>query len=241
MSDSTISPQAETPSIARNRTSWRATEPLVLDSVFVGMDADDNRRSWAERSEEFSPEYYANLGHNGVSETILDVFDYYVREDAAILEIGCSSGRHLAYLRDAGFENLTGIDINDESFEIMAEYYPRLAETGTFHTGAIEDIVPELPDNAFDVIYSVETLQHVHPDDAWVFEELVRVSADLLITAENEGNSPQRGRTGVEVSCVNDDFPLYHRNWKDVFSGPELTQLLCEPGARDTVRVFRTV
>ncbi|WP_410767379.1 class I SAM-dependent methyltransferase [Haloferax sp. DFSO60] len=205
------------------------------------MDSDENHRGWASRSGDFSPAYYADIGPNEVSETLGDIFEHYVPKDAKILELGCSSGRHLAHLRGKGYKNLTGIDLNDESFEVMAEYFPRLAETGTFHTGAIEDFVPDLPDDSFDVVYSVETLQHVHPDDTWVFDELARVTADFLITAENEGNSPNRGREGAEVSYVNDDFPLFHRNWKGVFSDRGLVQLLAEPGKRDTVRVFRTL
>ncbi|UPV76949.1 class I SAM-dependent methyltransferase (plasmid) [Halorussus limi] len=205
------------------------------------MEPEDGRRYWADRSEEFSPSYYADIGQNEVSETLAAVLDHYVSRDAAILEVGCSSGRHLANLLDEGYENLTGIDINDDSFDVMADHYPRLAETGTFHAGAIEELVPEFPDDAFDVVYSVETLQHVPPENAGVFEELARVSADLLITAENEGNSPERGREGAEVSCVHGDFPLYHRNWKREFSELNVAQLLCEPGKRDTVRVFRVL
>lgn len=205
------------------------------------MDPEENHRGWAERSGDYSPAYYAEIGPNEVSETLATVFDHYVSTDAKILEIGCSSGRHLSHLLDHGYKNLTGIDLNDDSFEAMAEYFPELAQTGTFHTGAIEEFVPELRDDQFDVIYSVETLQHVHPDDEWVFEELARASADLVITAENEGNSPQRGRDGAEVSYVDDDFPLFHRNWKQVFSDIGLAQLLEEPGKRDTVRVFRVL
>lgn len=203
------------------------------------MEPDDNRQGWAERSGEYSPAYYAQIGSNEISETLVDVFEYYASEDATILEIGCSSGRHLDYLLDNGYENLTGIDINGESFDVMAEQFPQLAASGTFHTAAIEDTVPEFPDNAYDVVYSVETLQHVHPDNAWVFEELTRITGDLLITAENEGNSPQRGRADEKVSYVRDDFPLYYRNWKRIFSDLGLAHLVCEPGKRDTVRVFR--
>ena len=203
------------------------------------MEPDDNRRCWAERSGQFSPAYYADIGPNEVSETLANVFDYYVSEDAAVLEVGCSSGRHLAHLREAGYENLTGVDINDESFAVMADRYPGLAETGTFHTGAIEDVVPEFPDDAFDVVYSVETLQHIHPDNERVFDELPRITGDLLVTAENEGNGPRRGREGTDVSYVDDEFPLYHRDWKRVFSDRGLAQLLREPSKRDTVRVFR--
>ncbi|MFC7203031.1 class I SAM-dependent methyltransferase [Haloferax namakaokahaiae] len=205
------------------------------------MDPEENHRGWASRSGDFSPAYYAEIGPNEVSETLGDIFDHYVAKDAKILEVGCSSGRHLDHLRGLGYKNLTGIDLNDDSFEVMKEYFPRLAETGTFYTGAVEEFVSGLPDDSFDVIYSVETLQHVHPDDTWVFDELSRATADLLITAENEGNSPNRGRDGAEVSYVNDDFPLFHRNWKDVFSDRGLVQLLAEPGKRDTVRVFRTL
>jgi SAM-dependent methyltransferase len=205
------------------------------------MDPEDNREGWAERSGEFSPSYYARIGPNEVSETLADVLDYYASEDAAVLEVGCGSGRHLDHLRASGFGNLAGLDINDESFAVMAERYPDLAATGTFHVGALEELLPEFEDDAFDVVYSVETLQHVHPDDAWVFEELLRVTDDLLVTAENEGNSPRRGRGEAAVSYVNDEFPLYHRDWKAVFTDLGAAQLLCEPTSRDTVRAFRVV
>ncbi len=202
------------------------------------MDPDDVRQDWAERSGRFSPAYYADLGPNEVSETLASVLTHYVDSDAAILEVGCGSGRHLAHLHDCGFGNLTGIDINDEAFAVMAEHYPRLAETGTFHTGALERRLPECGDDAFDVVYSIETLQHIHPDDSWVFEELGRLTADLLVTAENEGNSPDRGRDAA-VSYVDDDFPLYHRDWKGIFTELGFAQLIREPTARDTIRVFR--
>ncbi|MFA9518607.1 class I SAM-dependent methyltransferase [Halopenitus sp. H-Gu1] len=203
------------------------------------MHPDDVRQDWAERSGRYSPAYYARIGPNEVSEILANVLTHYVDETAEILEVGCGSGRHLAHLSEHGFENVTGIDINDESFTVMAEYYPQLAETGTFHTGAVEDLIPEFADGAFDVVYSVETLQHIHPEDEWLFEEFGRITADLLVTAENEGNGPQRGRENTAVSYVDDDFPLYHRNWKQVFTARGLVQLLREPTARDTIRVFR--
>ena len=203
------------------------------------MDPEDNRRTWADRTAEFSPEYYAEIGPNDVSETLATVLDYYADDDAAVFELGCGCGRHLAHLRASGFEDLAGIDINEDAFDVMADYYPELADTGAFYTGALEDVLPEFEDDAFDVVYTVETLQHIHPDDEWVFEEVVRVTGNLLVTAENEGNGPQRGRAGEEVSYVNDDFPLYHRDWQRVFSDLGLAQLLCEPTNRDTIRAFR--
>lgn len=205
------------------------------------MNPDDVRQDWAERSGKFSPEYYARIGPNEVSRTLVDVLTHYVDDSAAILEMGCGSGRHLAHLRDHGFGNLTGIDINDRSFSVLGEQYPRLAETGTFHTGAIEELLPEFDDDAFDVVYSVETLQHIHPDDEWVFAEFARITTDLLVTAENEGNGPTRGRAEAPVSYVDDEFPLYHRDWKAVFTDKGFAQLIREPTSRDTIRVFRVL
>lgn len=204
------------------------------------MDPEDVREDWATRTGRFSPTHYAEIGPNEVSEIIANAIDHYVPDDAAILELGCASGRHLATLLDRGYQNLTGIDINDDSFDVMEEYYPELASTGTFHTESLETYLPDIEDDAFDVVYSVETLQHVHPDDEWVFEAVARVSGDLLITAENEGNSPTRGRGEFDVSYVDEEFPLYHRDWKAVFTDRGCAQLLCEPTNRDTVRVFRT-
>jgi SAM-dependent methyltransferase len=205
------------------------------------MDPDEVRQDWAERSGRFSPTYYAEIGPNEVSETIGRVLDHYAIEDASILEVGCGCGRHLEHLRRNGFENLTGIDINDDAFEVMADHYPELVETGTFLDGALEDHLPGMPDGSFDAIYTVETLQHVHPDDTWVFDEFQRLTTDLLVTAENEGNGPNRGRGETDVSYVDDEFPLYHRDWKQVFSDRGFAQLIREPTDRDTIRVFRVV
>lgn len=205
------------------------------------MDPEDNRQDWADREGKYSPTYYAEIGPNEVSETLASVLGHYVADDAAILELGCGCGRHLAHLQAQGFENLTGIDINDDALDVLAEEYPALADTGTFVVGALEDRLGAFETDAFDVIYSVETLQHIHPDDTWVFDEVARITGDLLVTAENEGNSPRRGRDDAAVSYVDDEFPLYHRDWKQVFTDRGFAQLIHEPTARDTIRVFRLV
>jgi len=153
------------------------------------VDQDEVRREWAERTGEYSPEYYAYYGPDETSESIRRVLERFVDPDAPVLEVGCSSGRHLAHLQNHGFEDLTGIEVNEEAFEVMAENYPDLAARGTFYLDAVEDVVGEFEDDRFAAVYSVETLQHVHPDAEWVFGELARVADDLLVTVENEGDA----------------------------------------------------
>lgn len=197
------------------------------------MQSHEVRRRWAQRSGEYSPAYYAHYGPDRTSESLVDVFDGELDPEARILELGCSSGRHLAHLQTNGFSHLTGIELNPDAFDVMADYYPDLAATGTFQEGSIEEEIGSYNDNAFDATFSVETLQHIHPDAEWVFAEVARVTGQLLITVENEGEE-QHG-----VNYVNDEFPLYYRDWNAVFNDIGLEQTEVRESDRDTLRVFR--
>ncbi|MEF8878478.1 MAG: class I SAM-dependent methyltransferase [Haloarculaceae archaeon] len=224
------------------------------------MDPDETRRQWAERSGEFSPAYYAYYGSNEASELVLAALDRYLDREARVLELGCSSGRHLAHLHEHGFEDLAGIELNEDALDVMASTYPDLAAEGTFYFAAMEDVVGDFEDGSFDAVFSVQTLQHVHPEAAWVFEEIARVTDDLLVTVENEGarggGDRTQGRTdgasrgsgagdapdsaGPAVNYVNDEFPLYYRDWGRVFTGLGLVEVETGTDGRDTVRVFRS-
>jgi len=205
------------------------------------VNADDVRRQWADRSGEFSPEYYAYRGSDGRSEHVLEVLAEHLDLDARILEVGCSAGRHLAHLREHGFEHLAGIEINEAARAVMAETYPELLEEATVHFASLQDVVTELADDEFDCVYAVETLQHVHPDDEWVFDELARVTADLLVTVEIEEPAPDAEPEGPDVNYVDDDVPLYYRDWDAVFGVRGFEQVAERSLEHDTLRAFRRV
>ncbi|MFH5798270.1 class I SAM-dependent methyltransferase [Haladaptatus sp. CMAA 1911] len=215
------------------------------------MDPNSVRQQWEERSGEYSPDYYAYYGPDETSELLRARLDLAVASDASVLELGCSSGRHLARLHEAGYEDLHGIEINDEALSVMEETYPDLAAAGTFHIDAIEETVPEFDDGQFDVVFSVETLQHLHPDDEWVFDEVARITGDRLITVENEvSDESESGESGetdesdgseTDVNYVRDEFPLYYRNWNRIFTERGFAEIDSETLDRDTFRVFRPV
>lgn len=205
------------------------------------MDSNEVRRQWAERSGEYSPEYYAYYGPDETSELVRSILERFVDREAPILELGCSSGRHLSHLHEHGFENLVGIEVNDDAYDVMEEVYPDLAVHGTFYFDGIGDIVGDFDDRHFAAIYSVETLQHLHPDAEWIFEELFRITDDLLITVENEGENDHLQPTEPEVNYVNNDFPLYYRNWNHVFTELGFVEVDAKLGERDTVRTFRSI
>lgn len=204
------------------------------------MDPDTVRNSWTNRSGEYSPAYYAYYGSNETSTLVGDILSRYLDHDAVVLELGCGSGRHLARLAEHGFENLSGVDINAEAFDVMKETYPALAREGTFHCGAIEEIIGDFDDGQFDAVYSVETLQHLHPDVEWVFEEVARITDDVLVTVEVERPVHESASPHAGVNYVDDDTPLYYRDWGRIFTSLGLAEVDAVRGERDTTRTFLT-
>lgn len=205
------------------------------------VNADEVRAGWARRSTEYSPAYYAYYGPNETSERLYQTLDRLVGADASVLELGCSSGRHLQHLHEHGFADLHGVDINEDAFDVMATEYPALAAAGTFYGGAIEDVVVEFEDGRFDAVVSVETLQHIHAADEWVFDELARITDDVVCTVECEAPvaDTDDGQSDPDVNYVNDDIPLYYRDWGAIFTGLGMTETETQSAGRDTLRVFR--
>ena len=201
------------------------------------MDASDVRSEWADRTGEYSPRYYAYYGPNEVSEALLPVLSDRVRTSASILELGCSSGRHLAHLLEHGYQDVAGVEINEDALTVMAEEFPSLADAGTFYAEPIESVVESLDDDAFDVVFSAQTLQHLHGDVDRVFDEIRRIAKSFIITAEIEG-ADRRGDRETLVRDVDEGLPLTHRNWRTVFERGDFRQTHVEQIDVDTLRVF---
>ncbi|MFC6905695.1 class I SAM-dependent methyltransferase [Halalkalicoccus tibetensis] len=197
------------------------------------MNPDEIHQEWAERSGEYSPTYYAYRGPDEASELIRDALDSRAGPEPSVLELGCSSGRHLSFLYEHGYTDLAGIEVNGEALSVMGENYPELAAAGTFHLDTIENAIREFEDDAFDAVFSVETLQHIHPDNEWVFDEIARITSGPLVTVENEGED------GDDVNYVNDEFPLYYRDWRRVFAERGFREADSKRLKRDTFRLFR--
>lgn len=202
------------------------------------MDSRTVRNEWMDRAGEYSPAYYAHYGSDATSDLVCAALDRHLDGDAAVLELGCSSGRHLAHLAEHGFGNLSGVDINAGAFDVMEAHYPTLAAEGTFYCDSIEGRVGDFEDGQFDAVYSVETLQHLHPDAAWVFEELARITNGILLTVENEGAAGEAASPG-NVNYVDDGLPLYYRDWNRIFTALGFVEVDARPSARDTARTFR--
>nr|WP_206335639.1 class I SAM-dependent methyltransferase [Natronolimnobius sp. AArcel1] len=185
--------------------------------------------------------YYAYYGPNETSDVVRRMLEQFVDQDAPVLELGCSSGRHLAHLHEHGFEDLSGIELNDDALAVMEDAYPGVAGDGEFYLDSIESVIGDFADDQFSAVYSVETLQHLHPDTTWVFDELSRITDEVLITAEIEtcedDDAVEDDDTGV--TYVDEGMPLYHRDWEAIFTDREFEAVAVTQEQRDTIRTFR--
>lgn len=195
----------------------------------------DTQGPWHGRTGEFSPTYYAQKGPDETSERLRELLVEHVGRDAAVLELGCNVGRHLAHLHADGFSDLTGVDLNQAAIDALGETYPDLAAAGRFVVADLVDFLACAPTGSFDAVYSVETLQHVAPADVGAFDNLARIASGLLVTVENEGGVEG---TGYETTRI-DDISLYHRDWATVFTDREFRAVLKRQVGRDTLRAFR--
>lgn len=140
------------------------------------------------------------------SEFLVSLVRRYLKPDASVIELGCNVGRNLHYLWQAGYRNLSGIEINDDAIKKMKEGYPDMKPT--VYQGTIEDRIKELKE--YDLVFTMAVLEHIHRDSESVFSEIARLAKKYLITIEDEKNVSER------------HFP---RNYKNIFEGLGLRQI----------------
>lgn len=113
--------------------------------------------------------------------------------DAALLDIGCNCGRHLAALADQGFTNLHGIDINQRAIGVMSEWFPQLVGRHQAEAGLIQTYLPRQADRSFDIVFTRgATVELIHPSYPLV-QELARVADRyvILMIQENMHGYPR--------------------------------------------------
>ena len=147
------------------------------------LTADRLHRVWIEDSPHEN--YIGGVEKSALLEMILSA-QWGGIDNLKILEIGCNVGRNLDYLRQAGYENLAGVEISPRAAEGMQENFPELSEMVNYFEGPIEEIIRVFLDNQFDVVFSMAVLQHLHPDSEFVFQEIVRIARLGIITIEDE-------------------------------------------------------
>ena len=112
--------------------------------------------------------------------------------DAAGIDLGCGYGAVLFYAREAGYENLRGVDFSQEQVDEAR----RLGIDGVFR-GALVETLGEMADNSQDLVLSLDVVEHLTRDELIPFVDevsrVLRSGGRWLIKVPN-GESPFFGR-----------------------------------------------
>ncbi len=127
-----------------------------------------------------------NLRGRDRSLFLVEIVKRYVTPPASILEIGCSVGRNLNYLFLNGFQNLAGIEINEEAVRLLEQSFPKLAEQAVIYNESAEGALGKIPNEEFTLVFTMAVLQHIHPSSEFIFGEIARITGCYLITIEIE-------------------------------------------------------
>ena len=182
------------------RLPSKAVRPLSREKLYSYWKTPNDR--WN------SPELYLQ-GHER-SDFLVSIVKRYLNREGSILELGCNVRRNLQNLFNAGFRNLSGVEISAKAIEIMKLKLPTLAKSSSIYNSTIEDWVQSYSSLQFDLIFAMAVLEHIHWDSDWVFSYLSKMSKKYLVIIEDEWQVSNR------------HFP---RNYKDIFENLGMTQL----------------
>ena len=107
--------------------------------------------------------------------TINESFLSGVSKDARFLEVGCNSGNQLLMLRQMGWSNLSGTELQPYAMEIARSRLPE----ATFKLGSALALPWE--DCSFDVVFTCGVLIHILPTDLpLVMNEIYRTTREYI-------------------------------------------------------------
>lgn len=181
------------------------------------MKRDDLLAFWrTEAPEGNEPEGY--LAPVERSQALLDLVQF-LPADARILEVGCNVGRNLAFLFNAGYRNVEGVEISPHAVALLRKSHPELAET-TIHLGAAEDILPRLETRSYDLVFTMAVMQHIHPDSFSVFDDMARLS-DRVLAIEPTGRHATARQYPHDTEAIFRDRG-FRRVWAKPMTAPGL-------------------
>jgi SAM-dependent methyltransferase len=187
----------------------RASQALVERGIAPpwSMSREECQAYWASRANgDNEPSSYATK-RTEIVDVLNDFWRPEIEPGKSVLEVGCNAGTNLNRLRELGFDDLTGIEINANALDELRRVFPELASEAKLINSPIESALGQLPDAAVDVVFSMAVLIHLHPTSVDVFADLARVARFVcVIELESASNSyvyPRRYRRVFErLGCT---------------------------------------
>lgn len=151
---------------------------------------------------------------------LIDIMEFLAEKDDRILEFGCNIGRNLSGLYLAGYNDLSGIEINKKAIELMDDF---LFDEIVIYKGSIEEYITEyLTLKNFNITFSMAVLCHIHDVSIKsILQNSIRITKDFIITIEDEKTISDR------------HFP---RNYKEEYEKLGIEQV-CEQNCKNIPRL----
>jgi len=137
----------------------------------------DFGREYSDRNT-LDPEALDQLYRKNYGVTRTEINGAFLRDigkDASFLEVGCNTGNQLVMLRQMGYSNLSGIELQPYALEIGVRRLPGAAlKLGTAVALPHED-------SSFDVVFTAGVLIHIAPKNVpQALDEIYRCSRDYI-------------------------------------------------------------
>lgn len=128
--------------------------------------------------EENLPDDYASAVERSVY-LVMVINQLFPDRETRILELGSGTGRNLNFLQDAGYTDLSGVEVSPLYLEAMKRHFPDLK--ADIQHGLLEDHVNFI--QGFDLIFSMAVLEHIPISS--VFDAIAK-GTRFLLTIEDE-------------------------------------------------------
>ncbi len=106
-------------------------------------------------------------------------------EAPSILELGTNIGRNLMMLMFGNYEKLHGIELSEIAVQNMLDWFPK-SRTIKIQIGAVEDLLYDIVQDEFDIVFTMAVLEHLPIESEHVFKQIANITKQYLITIEDE-------------------------------------------------------
>lgn len=164
-------------------TRFAATRGWVIPFLTVRDGVAEKWRK-APRDGNLGYAHYLELREN--SRVILKEIQARTTPSDRILDLGCNVGRELNQLWQAGYRNLTGVEIGEEPVRAMREVFAEMAGGSRIINNSMTAAIQDFNDGEFDLVYAHGSLISLNAREQFVFDEMCRITRRWIITMENE-------------------------------------------------------
>jgi len=129
------------------------------------------------------------------------------KKATTILEIGCNAGRNLIALGVEGYRKVFGVEISQKAVDFFTETTADMVWKPQIFCKAAEEFVADLMPYSVDLIYTMATLLHIHPDSEQLFQSIKNACKTHLMLIEYEGSD-----------ALTSSSRIWERNYAEIFS-----------------------